>query len=125
MKDASGNFIISDEAGHTAKLFFTSNSTTTKSTSAVMTSVQYDGAAISSFPPISYNYTWNQKAAQPLMTQKIYGKGIFNIQSEYQKDIDMTALEIETPLVHLPSQNYPGNKIVTITTTKGILGYSF
>lgn len=123
--DASGNFIVTDEAGHTVKLFFASNSTSTKRTSAVMTGMQYDNAAVTPFSNISFNYTWNQRSAQPLMTQKIYGKDVFNIQSEYQKDNDMTTLEIETPSVHLPTQNYPGSKIVTITTTKGALGYTF
>jgi hypothetical protein len=123
-KDIAG-YILTDDAGHTEKLFFKKYDSATLLKEAKLSSIQYDNSPIIALPETTFNYEWNTKVVQPLISQDIEESSLFHVVATYFKKTNETAVDVEERGTHLPKQNYSGLKIFTVTTNKGVLGYRY
>lgn len=118
-------YLLTDDAGHTEKLFFKKYDSATLLREANLSGIQYDNSPIISLPETAFHYEWNTRAAQPLISQEIEASSAFHLVATYLKKTNETVVDIEERGPHLPKQSYPGLKIFTVTTNKGVLGYRY
>jgi hypothetical protein len=124
VKDAAGNYVVTDDAGHTAKLFFKKIYTGTLLTFAQLTGIQYDKTPVFTLPKTSFLYVWDSKTTPPLLlSQTIAVNDTFVIQVVYDKKTNKTTVVVLKKGVPFQKLTYSGLRIVQVTSKKGIIGY--
>lgn len=124
-KDSSGNVTLTDQAGHTTKLFFQKTYTGKQLTYAKLTGVQYDAQPKVILPSSSFLYIWDTKLPVTLLSQTIAVDNTYLIQAKYDKSKNKTTIVVLKKNLSIQSQTYTGLKIVKLTTIKGVVGYSW
>lgn len=124
-RDASGDFLLADEAGNTTKLFFKRIYSGRILTFAQMTRIQYGSAPVVALPATTFLYVWDVKAKPPvLVSQRIAVNQTYAIEAVYNKRADRTSVLILKHGLGVKKEVFTGFKIVTVTTKKGIVGYA-
>ncbi len=125
IKDTAGNYTLTDSAGHTTKLFFTKTYSGKQLTFAQLTAVQYDATSKVSIATSSFLYLWDTKVTPPtLLSQTIAVNDTFLITALYDKKANKTTVVILKKKLPYQTLSFVGLKIIKLTTTKGIVGYS-
>lgn len=123
-KDSVGNYVVTDDAGHTTKLLFKKTYAGKLLTYAQLTGIQYDNAATITLPKTSFLYVWNPKTAPPLLlSQTIAVNNTFGIEAVYVPKTNKTTVLVLKKGVPIQKSTYSGLRIVQITTNKGVIGY--
>lgn len=123
-KDTSGNVTITDVAGHTAKLFFTKTFSGKILTYAKLTGIQYDNQTKITLPSSSFLYVWDTKAPVVPLSQTIAVDGTYLLQASYDKKTNKTVVIVLKKNLPIQTQTFIGLRIVKLTTSKGVVGYS-
>ena len=124
-KDGSGNVTLADQAGHSTKLFFTKTNSGKQLTYAKLTGVQYDAQPKVTLPSSSFLYIWDTKTPVTLISQTIAVDNIYLIQASYDKSKNKTTVIVLKKNLPIQTQVYAGLKVVKLTTSKGVVGYSW
>ncbi len=125
LKDSIGNVILTDQAGHTTKLFFTKTYSGKQLTYAKLTGVQYDSQPKMTIPSSSFLYIWDNKIPMTLLSQTIAVDGTYLIQATYEKIKNKTTIIVLKKSLPIQTQVFAGLKVVKLTTNKGAVGYSW
>lgn len=123
-KDASNMYIVTDQAGHATKLFFTKTYNGKQLTYAKLTGLQYDNTAKIILPTSSFLYVWDTKAPIVPMSQTIAVNDAYVIQALYSKQTNKTTVLVLKRNLPIQTQIFTGLEIVKLTTSKGVVGYS-
>jgi hypothetical protein len=112
-------FIISDEAGHTLKLFFGALKQSGKEIKAELKSVQYDGGAIiNAVATLNYQWSLNKDDSIKELEQKIdIGKEKIQAKYNYNKN--------ETKIRDKPNIAMSGLIIIKLTIKSGSLEFEY
>jgi pimeloyl-ACP methyl ester carboxylesterase len=124
-KDSSGNVTLTDQAGHTTKLFFTKTYSGKQLAYAKLTGVQYDSQPKVTLPSSSFLYIWDNKIPTTLLSQTIAVDGTYLIQATYDKIKNKTTIIVLKKSLPIQTQVFTGLKVVKLTTNKGVVGYSW
>jgi hypothetical protein len=124
-KDTSGNYLITDQAGHTTKLFFTKTYSGKLLTYAKFTGIQYDARAKITLPASSFVYLWDNKSPATLVSQTIAVDGTYLIQAVYDKAKNKTTIVVLKKNLPIQTSSLTGLKLVKLTTTNGVVGYGW
>jgi pimeloyl-ACP methyl ester carboxylesterase len=125
-KDTSGNYTITDQAGHITKLFFTKTYTGKFLTSAKLTGIQYDTQAKITLPTSSFLYLWDTKVTPPvLVSQTITANDTFLITALYDKKTNKTTIIILKKKLPYQVLTFTGLKVVKLVTARGVVGYGW
>ncbi len=120
-KDVNGNYTVTDDAGHSTKLFFTKTYSGKILTYAKLTAVQYDNAAKLTLPSSSFLYAWDSTSA--LLSQTIAADKTYAIQALFDKKKNKTTVVLLKKGLSIQTQVFTGLRIVKLTTAKGVVGY--
>jgi hypothetical protein len=123
-KDTSGNFTITDSAGHSTKLFFTKTYTGKRLTYAKLTGIQYDSTSKITLPVSSFVYLWDTKTPSTLLSQTIAVDGTYIIQAVYDKSKNKTTVLVLKKGIPIKTQTFAGLRIPKLTSSNGVVGYS-
>jgi Cell wall-associated hydrolases (invasion-associated proteins) len=123
-KDSSGNYIITDQAGHVTKLIFSKTYAGKILTYAKLTGIQYDNNPTVKLPSSYFLYVWNL-LVNPLVliSQTIYVDGTYTIEAAYDKKSNKTTVLFLQKGITIKKQVFSGLEIIKLTTSKGIIGY--
>jgi hypothetical protein len=125
-KDVAGNYIITDEAGHTTKLIFSKTYTGKILTYAKLTGIQYDNNPAIKLPSSYFLYVWNLLVnPQILLSQTIYVNNTYTVSAVYDKKLNKTTVLLKQKGAVIKKQEFSGLKIIKFITNKGIVGYEF
>jgi hypothetical protein len=124
-KDSGGNVTLTDQAGHTTKLFFTKTYGGKQLTYAKLTGVQYDTQPKTVIPSSSFLYIWDYKTPITLISQTIAVDGTYLIQAIYDRSKNKTIIILLKKNVPIATQIFTGLKVVKLTTNKGVVGYTW
>jgi hypothetical protein len=123
LKTTTG-YTITDEAGHTTKLFVSKKWAGKTLTMAQLNGIQYDNAPVVTFPKTQLLYAWTPwKGATNLTNQTVHVNKTFTVTATYLKPLDSTTITISQNRKRIKPQTFPGLKLVTLTTEKGVVGY--
>lgn len=122
-KDTTGNYIISDQAGHTTKLFFQKTFTGKRLTYAKLTGVQYDQAPKTILPSSSFLYVWDTKVTAGPVSQTIAVDGTYLLQASYDRRLNKTIVIVLKKGIPIQTKSFTGLRIVRLTTLGGVVGY--
>ncbi len=123
-KDASGNYSIIDQAGHTTKLFFTKTYSGKLLTYAKLTGIQYDNQSKITLPISSVLYVWDTKAPIVPVSQTIAVNDTYVIQALYNKQTNKTTVIVLKKNLPIQTVVFTGLEIVRLTTSTGVVGYA-
>lgn len=124
-KDTSGNVTLTDQAGHTTKLFFQKTYSGKILTYAKLTGIQYDSDTKITLPSASFLYVWDTKAPIVPLSQTIAIDGAYLLQASYNKKTNKTIVIVFKKNFPIQTQTFTGLKIVKLTTSGGVVGYSW
>jgi len=123
-KDSSGNYIITDQAGHTTKLIFSKTYAGKILTYAKLTGIQYDNNPTVKLPSSYFLYIWNFLVNPPvLISQTIYVDNTYSIEAAYDKKSNQTTVLLLQKGTTIKKQVFPGLEIIKLTTSKGVISY--
>jgi hypothetical protein len=123
LKTTTG-YTITDEAGHTTKLFVSKKWAGKTLTMAQLTGIQYDNAPVVTFPKTQLLYVWTPwKGTTNLTNQTVHVNKTFTVTATYLKPLDSTTITISQNRKRIKPQTFPGLTLVTLTTEKGVVGY--
>lgn len=124
-KSANNTYLITDAAGNTTTLFFQKSYAGKLLTYAKLTGVQYNNNPVIAVAKSSFLYLWNPLVNPPvLLSQTIVVDDTFGIEAVYDKKKNQTTVFVKKKNVVLQKQVVTGLRIVTLTTSKGVMGYS-
>jgi cell wall-associated NlpC family hydrolase len=125
-KGANNTYVITDAAGNTTKLFFQKSYAGKLLTYAKLTGIQYNNSPVTTVAKSSFLYLWNPLVNPPvLLSQTIVVDDTFGIEAVYDKKKNQTTVFVKKKNVVLQKQVFTGLRTVTLTTTKGVMGYQF
>ena len=120
----NGNiYTITDNAGHTTKLFFQKTFTGTRLTYAKLTDVQYDNTAKVALPSSYFVYLWQGTSPQMLFSQTIIVNGTYAIEAVYDKVKNKTTVALKKKGLLVQTAQFTGIHIVKFTVNNGVVGY--
>jgi hypothetical protein len=116
-------YTITDQAGHTTKLFFQKTYSGKRLSYAKLTKVQYDDGVITTLPSSYFVYLWQVTAPQTLLSQTIVVNETYVIEALYDKTKNKTTVFLKKKGVIVQTQQFTGLRIVQFTVDKGVVGY--
>ncbi len=123
-KDTTGNYTVTDAAGHTTKLIFSKTFTGKFLTYAKLTGIKYDSAATTTISTSNLLYLWDAKKTPPvLMSQTIAVNDTYLIAALYDPTKNKTTVITLKKNVPISTQIINGLEIIRLTTTKGVIGH--
>ncbi len=125
-KDASGNYTITDVAGHTTRLLFKNTYANKLLTFAQLTGMQYDSAPVVGVPTTSFAYTWDTKVTPvQLLSQTVVIGSSTLIQALYDKKANVTTVQSFVNGKLAQKSIFSGLEIVKISTKNAVVDYQF
>ncbi|MBP9759784.1 MAG: hypothetical protein KBD24_00255 [Candidatus Pacebacteria bacterium] len=123
LKTTTG-YTITDEAGHTTKLTFKKTWNGKVLTFAQLIGIQYDSAPAATLPKTQLLYVWTPwRGVTSLTNQTVHVNKTFTVNATYLKPLNRTIVTVSQNGKAGSKQTFPGLKLVTLTTAKGVVGY--
>jgi len=124
VKNTDNSYLITDQAGHKTKLFFTKTYLGKLLSIAKMTGVQYDTATKIPLPSSSFLYIWNIFAnPQTLLSQTIVVNDTYGIEAVYDKSKNQTTVLLKKKGTAIQTRKFTGLRVIQLTVDKGIVSY--
>jgi pimeloyl-ACP methyl ester carboxylesterase len=120
----SNNYILTDLAGNTTKLFFQKTFLGKSLTYAKLTGVQYNKDSKINLPDSSFVYLWNiLKNPQVLLSQTIAVNNTYLIEAVYDTKKNETTVLLKKKGDTIQKKVFTGLHISKLTLNKGVVGY--
>jgi hypothetical protein len=120
----SNNYIITDTAGNTTKLFFQKTFLGKLLTYAKLTGVQYNKDSKINLPDSSFVYLWDiLKNPQTLLSQTIAVDNTYIIEAVYDTKKNETTVLLKKKGSTIIKKIFTGLHISKLTLNKGVVGY--
>ena len=123
-KMSATSTVVTDQAGHTTRLFFAKTYSGKLLTTAKLTAIQYDNQSKIILPTSSFLYLWDIKTPVVPISQTIVVNDTYVIQALYDKAKNKTTVLVLKKNLPIQTVVFTGLEIVRMTTNKGAVGYN-